>query len=352
MQRYFWIAILSLLTLPATAGTRVPLHNNGKPAPASDLNPDWCAKAISYSRAHGGNAVRIEQYGQVVAEDYAPGFSADTPEKIYSGTKSFFAVEAMILEQKGVLRLDEKASDTLTEWKGDARKSITIDQLLSQTSGLSPKGERIYAARDQLAAAVRQPLVDPPGTRFHYGAAGYQAFGEILRRKFAARGKSVETVMTETLLEPYDLEVAFWKRDDAGNVLIHAGMQMTAEEWAKFGNLLTSAAPGPDALGFAEMFRGHTANPAYGLGFWLNAPQPRRLRQPMKDLLVASDGDQLYPGGPADLITAMGTGKQRLYVIPSRHLVVVRFAHSAPFSDGDFLSRLLTGKPKPDAHTH
>jgi hypothetical protein len=41
-----------------------------------------------------------------------------------------------------------------------------------------------------------------------------------------------------------------------------------------------------------------------------------------------------------------------LYMIPSRDLVIVRFADGEPFSDGDFLSRLLTGHPHPDAHTH
>jgi len=39
-------------------------------------------------------------------------------------------------------------------------------------------------------------------------------------------------------------------------------------------------------------------------------------------------------------------------MIPSLDLVVVRFADGSRFSDGDFLSRLLTGKSHPDAHSH
>jgi hypothetical protein len=39
-------------------------------------------------------------------------------------------------------------------------------------------------------------------------------------------------------------------------------------------------------------------------------------------------------------------------MIPSLDLVIVRFGQETAFSDGDFLSRLLTGKPHPDAHTH
>jgi CubicO group peptidase (beta-lactamase class C family) len=340
---------ISLLLLSALAAA-------GAPSTGGDLNPANCAGAAAYSRRHGGEVLRVEQAGRLVYEDTAPGCSADAPRKIYSGTKSFIAVTAMILLQRGELRLDERASDTLTEWRHDARRTITIDQLLSQTSGLDPDGDSIYSAHDQLAAAVRVPLVSPPGARFHYGAAGYQAFGEILRRKFGKDGKTVEDIVNDTLLDPYDLDVASWKRDDAGNVLIHAGMQMTAKAWARFGELLLRSARTTDdvghALGFPQLFQGHAANPAYGLGFWLNAPQPPDARQPIVDLQPAIDGDQLYPGGPPDLIAAIGTGKQRLYVIPSLRLVIVRFGHDAPFSDGDFLSRLLTGHPHPDARTH
>jgi CubicO group peptidase (beta-lactamase class C family) len=321
--------------------------------PTAGLDPANCIRAAAYSRQHGGEVLRIEQAGRLVFEDVASGYSADAPHKIYSGTKSFIAVTALILAQRGELRLDERASDTLTEWKNDARRTITLDQLLSQTSGLDPDGDSIYSARDQLAAAVRVPLVSPPGARFHYGAAGYQAFGEILRRKF---GKSVEDIVCDTLLNPCDIDVASWKRDDAGNVLVHAGMQMTAKALARFGELLLRPVLTPDdsrhALGYPQLFQGHPANPAYGLGFWLNAPQPPHPRQSIVDLQPAIDGDQLYPGGPPDLVAAIGTGKQRLYIIPSLRLVVVRFGHEAPFSDGDFLSRLLTGRPHPDARTH
>ena len=100
------------------------------------------------------------------------------------------------------------------------------------------------------------------------------------------------------------------------------------------------------------LFIGHYANPAYGLGFWLNRPPPSPRLQPMTDLQLAIDGDQLYPGGPKDLVAAIGSEKQRLYMVPSLDLVIVRFGNEAAFSDGDFLSRLLTGRSNPDAHTH
>lgn len=325
--------------------------------PAYEITAAHCKLAAQFSRSHGGEALRVQQGGRVIYEDYAPGFSASTPHKIYSGTKCFVAVTALIAMREGLLKLDEKASDTLTEWRGDRRRDITIEQLLSHTSGLDPDGDRIYGAFDQFAAALHVPLIDPPGNRFHYGAVGYQAFGEILRRKLRPLDESVENYMNDKVFDPLDIDIADWKHDDAGNPLLHAGLSLSAREWAKFGEFIKNGGSYdhhqivPPSL-LSMLFIGHEANPAYGISFWLNRPLPVPRLQRLTDLLPAMDGDQLYPGGPKDLVAAIGTGKQRLYIVPSLNLVVVRFGYETAFSDGDFLSRLLTGHPQPDAHTH
>jgi CubicO group peptidase (beta-lactamase class C family) len=349
MIRFFLPA--ALLLLPP-----LPLPAAG-PVSMGAITPDHFALAARYSRAHGGLVLYIQQAGRPLFEDDYPGFFSSTPRKIYSGTKGFVAVAALLAVQDGLLSLDEPASRTLTEWQGDRRRDITIDQLLSQTSGLDPDGEAIYASRDQFAAALRVPLVDLPGARFHYGAAGYQAFGELLKRKLRARDRSVEGYIRDRLIDPLGIDVEEWKHDDAGNPLLHAGMILTAREWARFGEFLCHGGFNDDkqfidAKLFASLFIGHRANPAYGLGFWLNRPESVPRPQRMTDLQPAIDGDQLYPGGPRDLVACLGSYKQRLYVIPSLDLVIVRFAYEAPYSDGDFLSRLLTGTPKPDLHTH
>jgi CubicO group peptidase (beta-lactamase class C family) len=328
-----------------------------RPLAGDEITTAHFAAAARYSQSHGGVALRVEQGGTVIDESYAPGFSASTPHKIYSGTKSFVAVGALIAMREGLLTLDEKAGDTLTEWRGDRRRAITLNQLLSHTSGLDPDGDLIYPFRDQLTAAVGVHLIAPPGTRFHYGAVGYQAFGEILRRKLRPKGRSVEGWLRDKVFDPLDIDIADWKHDDAGNPLIHSGLSLSAKEWAKFGEFINRVSKGENNQlinyqQLAVLFTGHTANPAYGIGFWLNRPPPVPWRQPISNLQPAIDGDQLYPGGPGDLVAAIGSEKQRLYMIPSLDLVVVRFGYGTAFSDGDFLSRLLTGHPRPDAHSH
>jgi CubicO group peptidase (beta-lactamase class C family) len=346
----FFMRLMILTSILGLAATAIPLTGD-------EITPAHFAAAAQYSESHGGVALRVEQGGSVIYESYAPGFSASTPHKIYSGTKSFVAVGALIAAQEGLLTLDEKADDTLTEWRGDRRRAITLNQLLSHTSGLDPDGDLIYPYRDQLAAAVHVPLIDPPGSRFHYGAVGYQAFGEILRRKLQPEDRSVEGWLHDKLFDPLDIDIANWKHDDAGNPLLHSGLSLSAKEWAKFGEFINRSRAGASNQviinqSLTSLFLSSSANPAYGIGFWLNRPPPKPLLQPITDLQLAIDGDQLYPGGPRDLVAAIGSEKQRLYMIPSLDLVVVRFGRETAFSDGDFLSRLLTGRPHPDAHTH
>ncbi len=322
---------------------------------AAIITPANFANAAAYSRNHGGLAVRVEVDGKLVGEDYAGGYSASTSHKIYSGTKSFVAVGVLIAAQEGLLTFDEKACVTLPEWRNDRRRAITIHELLSHTSGLDPDLDRLYPYADQLAAAVRVPLIDTPGVRFHYGGVNYQALGEILRRKLAARHESLEHFLMSRLFDPLDIDVDAWTHDRAGNPLTHSGISLTPPQWAKFGAFVNAARRGeahrilPNST-LAPLFTGTAANPAYGQGFWLNRPPPGT--QPIRILQLAIDGDQLYPGGPRDLCAALGSGHQMLYMIPSLHLVVVRFGDGSRYSDGDFLSRLLTGKPHPDAHSH
>jgi CubicO group peptidase (beta-lactamase class C family) len=321
------------------------------PAP---ITQEHAQMAAAYSRGHDGLCLLVEQNGRVVYSDES-GISLDTPHRIYSGTKNFVAFTVLIAAQEGLLSLDEPASLTLTEWRHDHRRAITIRQLLNQTSGLDPSAEMIGDASDQMAAAVHARLIATPGTQFHYGPSNYQALGEILRRKLAPSDRSVEDYMKDKVFDPLDIDIASWYRDDSGHPLLHAGLYLTAQEWAKAGDFVLRELAGSKKQLishklFTQLFTGTDANPSYGLSFWLNRPEHHD--QPMKDLQIAMDGEQLFSGGPRDIYAAEGSEKQRLYIIPSRGLVIVRFAGGGRFSDGDFLSRLLTGIPHPDARTH
>ena len=68
---------------------------------------------------------------ELVFEEYFNGWSADQPHRLASGTKSFSGAMLAAAAEDGLLTLDEKVVETITEWKNDPRKSqVTIRHLL------------------------------------------------------------------------------------------------------------------------------------------------------------------------------------------------------------------------------
>jgi CubicO group peptidase (beta-lactamase class C family) len=103
-------------------------------APAIDLRA-----AADYSRRHQGDGLLVLRNGITVHSDFRAGMGPDTPHLLASGTKSFSGVAAAFAVSDGLLRLDEKVSDTITEWQGDpAKRDITVRQLLSLSAGIAP----------------------------------------------------------------------------------------------------------------------------------------------------------------------------------------------------------------------
>ena len=107
--------------------------------PAADLDPAAVRRAAEYSADHRGTSFLAIQSGRTLLEDYPGRASADTPQRIYSGTKAFWNLAAIAAEEDGILNLDERVADTITSWRQDPRKAqVTIRQLLDFSSGLAP----------------------------------------------------------------------------------------------------------------------------------------------------------------------------------------------------------------------
>ena len=322
------------------------------------LTPQSLRAAGAYSAAHGGLSLLVIQNGRVLFEQYANGNSAEKTNKIYSGTKAFWIAAAVSAEQDGILRLDERASETIREWRGDpAKRDITLRELLSFTGGLAPgfalHGDRIS---DRSSYALKLPVVaSPPGSRFIYGPSQLQVFYEVLRRKLAARNATPCGYLEARILNPLGLHNMDYHRDERGTPLLASGFKLTAREWAKFGQMVLARGTchdkkilRPDSL--AECLRGTGANPAFGLAFWLNrrAGDPGAREIDIEDMLEKDWEKQdwrnacIYRDAPADLLACVGSRAQWLLVIPSLNAVVVRQGAGGPFQDARFL-RLLLG---------
>lgn len=283
-------------------------------APASAAPPD-CAALRAYSEARGGVSLLVLEDGRTVCEAYAPGTNSETPFPLYSGTKSLVGLMAAAAAEDGLLTFDELAIATLPEWREDSAKSrATLRQLLSMSAGLPSRIGEVPT----YAGSLAPPFNAPPGERFQYGPAPYQAFGEIMRRKLAAKGLTPDPLiyLEQRVLQPSGATLAGWRRGADGLPMMPQGAVMTARDWSKVGEFVRGRFPA-----YAQLFAPSPVNPAYGLGWWL--PNPGAGPAPAT---AATDLGQAGQAIPRDLVMAAGAGDQRLYLIPSRKLTVVRQA--------------------------
>jgi len=309
--------------------------------------------ARRYSELHGGQAMVVMWDGKIVFESYANGGGKDRLQLLASGTKSFVGVIAVAAVQDGLIRLDEKACEALTEWKTDPLKSqITYRHLLTMTSGLTPR-DGVNLILPGWKEIVAKPMVGKPGGQFHYGPYHLCAFAEALQRRLKIKtGETFEKYMERRLLQPLGIKLEWRIRCVDGNPQVGGGGFMTARDWAIFGEFMRQGGTwnGKQIISkelLAECLQGTAQNPAYGLTWWLKKPVPDSVIRQIP-ILQYEMGDMLRSDWlPNDLFMAAGAGKQRLYVIPSLKLVIVRlgkFLGSRAFSDAKFLNLLLRGK--------
>lgn len=283
--------------------------------------------AAKYNADRNGVSLLVMQSGKIVFEDYPNNGSPDKPLALASGTKSFSGVMALLAERDGLLKLDEKCANTLTEWKADSQKSkMTIRQLLSLSGGMEG-GET--GRPPAYADAIQAPMKGNPGKVFSYGPNPYQTFGEIMRRKLEPKKLSPLEYLEKELFQKIGMEVGLWRKGSDGMPHLPSGAFLTAREWVKFGEFVRlGGVAGKESLlpkgAISNLFKPAPANKGYGMTWWL-----------------------------LDGIGAMaaGAGKQRLYILPEEKLVVVRQTTlrmgeraGTSWSDSAFLSALLGKK--------
>jgi CubicO group peptidase (beta-lactamase class C family) len=339
--------LLLLIVLFAGLACMPLLASSGwSPSPAA-LDAAW-----DYSLSHNGLSLLVIQHGRVLLERYAEGDGPYTLHRIYSGTKGLWCVAALAAQADGILNLDQPVADTITEWRGHPyRDRITIRQLLDFTAGIDP-GFHLHSddVPDRDGYALRLPQVAPPGASFIYGPSQIQVFCEVLRRKLAARsGETPWHYLNRRVLRPLGIPSPPHKVDAIGNPLLAAGIQLTARQWARFGEFLLAGGKAllpSGALG--QCLRGTPRNPAFGMGFWLNGAAPSGHVVNVEDNLVPKWWLEdwrdacLCRQAPRDLFVSLGSMGQRLYVIPSLDMVIVRLSDDSDFSDATFLRVLLS----------
>lgn len=130
--------------------------------------------------------------------------------------------------------LDTPAHEFLPEWSESERKDITIRHLLTYTSGLRDAGySRDYL--DGVAYGLETVLNYRPGEKFQYKNNDNTILAEIVKRE---SGQSFDEYIRQNILDPMEINNVSWEKDRAGNIYAFRGLQMTAGDLAKVGQLI------------------------------------------------------------------------------------------------------------------
>jgi CubicO group peptidase (beta-lactamase class C family) len=324
------------------ASTDAAVAGSGSNTAPSSIAPELPAleraryeRAAAYSAERSGHVVLVARGDSVVFAAGQNGYAAEEPHPLYSASESFWGLLAVAADADGRLDLDEPVSHTFPEFAADRRREdIRLRQLLNFTSGLERGVQDLRPDQtpNLYERSLRLESISAPGDRFRYGSGQLYVFAAVLARKFQDDYDDPLEYLEDRILDPIGLEVAGWERDGAGNPDVAFGARVTAAQWAKLGMLLknrgswkgTEIVPvdAADAI-----FQGSEPAPEYGLTLWLN-----RSEEP---------AGRFYTGGLTDMALAAGVGNQRLYVLPSEDLVVVRFGdRDRRWSDEAFLAEL------------
>jgi len=310
----------------------------------SALAPEVIAKAQAYSDSLEGHALLIWQGGKLRYERYGAGLDQDTRFETFSMHKSLLGLVYGAALRDGVIHsLDDKAGKYLTEWRSDPRGDITIRQLLTMETGLG-----LGHADNQATVALAQPQDVPPGSRFEYNNANPEIAGVILDRALKASGRGdYAAYLSKVLLKPLGTgDAHLWLDHEGGEPRFYAFCQMRARDWLRVGIMIdhkgmfdkTKVLP---AAWIKTLTTPSALNPNYGILTWIGSPwralRPYGPRTPQKVIHSA-------PYLASDLVFFDGFGGQRVYIVPSMDLVIVRIGEpSFNFDDSVLPNTIIAG---------
>ena len=344
------IAMLALLpTLAACSAAPpepAPLSEAAMQAVAEDAGAprEQLAREVDdlFARPDIGEtrAVVVMQGGRIVAERYAPGYSAETRFVSWSMAKTVTAVMIGMLVADGRLRLDE--SPPVPHWQrpGDPRGEITLRQLLQMRAGLehTEAGDPPYESsevrmlfldgRDDMSAwAEAQPLEAEPGAKFEYSSNTTVILADIAARVLTtsedpdARRRAVDDYLRARVFAPLAMDSMVAEYDASGTLIGGSLMHGTARDWARFGEFLRNKGS----------YRGSQLVPRRWVEF-MTSPSPRSPHYGGQTWLNRPNGEPEHPLFPdraaQSVFAAIGHMGQYVIVSPGQRLTVVRLGHS------------------------
>lgn len=226
--------------------------------PVQLLRPFYTARGLMYQGSKNEGIVALYK-GKIVYEWYGSGWNKDKLHSMHSATKSVTqALVGIAVEEGFIGSLQDKAVDYFPgiDIKIDAelKKDITIEQLLTMTSGLAgdfdnafgaflatlqtPEDEEAFNKRyeeDPLRSYLEiASMVIKPGERWNYSTISTDILMGVVAH---AIDQPLKTFVDEKLFGPMGITNYSWGRYNDGTLIGGTALRMTPRDMAKFGYL-------------------------------------------------------------------------------------------------------------------
>jgi CubicO group peptidase (beta-lactamase class C family) len=160
--------------------------------------------------ARQGKIAGLRTYGAAVQGGSERSATDETLYCIFSSTKAVVGVAVWLLFEDGLLKLDERVVDIIPEFSSNGKDVITVQQVLTHTSGFpyAPFRARERDFRPALLQAFDKWRLNwEPGTRFEYHAStAHWVLAEIIYRR---TGKDFRDFVRERVTDPMGLDELF-----------------------------------------------------------------------------------------------------------------------------------------------
>ena len=322
----------------------------GCPGPALAAAPEGTLPAATFaamrdwSNKHGGVGLVVLVNGQIAGEEYSQGMTAQSPFQSNSMHKSVVAMLMGAALADGIVQsADDPVGKYIPALKNDPRGRITLRQLLSMTSGLkNPSLAKMESPAVEImlgntsAAALSLPIETRPGI-FNYNNANLQLAGTALANAVqrAGKGRYADYLSQKVWCPLGNHDGQLWLEFAGGQPRYFAYLNASLRDWARVGELLRRGGEWNGqqlipASWIAAITAPSPANPNYGMGIWRGSPWKRERRYSKEVSMTVPQREAFLAD---DVFYFDGFGGQRVYVVPSAGLVIVRAGE--PVKDWD-----------------
>lgn len=297
-------------------------------------NENQLQPLLDYLEEKNTKSFIILHHGKKVVESYMNGHMQETNWYWASAGKTLTTAVAGIAQDEGLIDINNKVSDYLGQgWTSapiEKENLISCKNLLSMNSGLDD------SLGDDVSPANLQYVADA-GNRWAYHNV-YVKMQDVV----AAASEQTWTNYFNTKLRNRIGMNGAWIPID--NLSVYAS---NTRSMARFGLLIYAKGKWEDNQIIPESYlvqatnSSQNLNQAYGYLWWLNGKSSYRLPQ-----LQFEFNGSLIPNAPNDMYAALGKNDQKIYIVPSKKLVVIRMGDAgdaSSFALSDF-DNVLWGK--------